>query len=51
MAKKSKKKKPAKQRNLNKLLEARGEINLATRTGQDKAKPKYTRKEKHKAKY
>lgn len=43
----SRNKKPTKQRNINKLLEARGEINLATRTGMDK-KPKHSRKQKHK---
>jgi len=39
-------KKP-KKRNLNRLLQDRGEINLSTRTGQP-AKPKYSRKTKHK---
>lgn len=39
--------KSVKIRNLNKLLEAKGEINLKTRTGKE-ANPKYTRKEKHK---
>lgn len=47
MAKKKKKKQPVKPRNLNRLMQDQGLINLSTRTGEEK-KPKYSRKSKHK---